>query len=107
MRFNEMLEGTKAELSVKIFGNDYDVLEKLAEQVKRVLETTPGAAQVEYETEGRTPQLQINAKREVLQRYGLQAGEVNKAVNAALAVCTSTPSIRSRFTKLAASPRRR
>ena len=42
-------------------------------------------AQVEFETEGRTPQLQINAKRDVLQRYGLQAGEVNKAVNAALA----------------------
>ncbi|MGH9200205.1 MAG: efflux RND transporter permease subunit [Vicinamibacterales bacterium] len=85
MRFNEMLEGTKAELSVKIFGNDYDVLEKLAEQIKVVLEATPGAAQVEFETEGRTPQLQINAKRDVLQRYGLQAGEVNKAVNAALA----------------------
>jgi heavy metal efflux system protein len=85
MRFNEMLEGTKAELSVKIFGNDYDVLEKLAEQVKGVLEKTPGAAQVEHETEGRTPQLQININREVLQRYGLQAGEVNKAVNAALA----------------------
>src|SRR6185436_5955628 len=33
MRFNEMLEGTKAELSVKIFGDDYDVLEKLAEQI--------------------------------------------------------------------------
>jgi cobalt-zinc-cadmium resistance protein CzcA len=85
MRFNEMLEGTKAELSVKIFGNDYDVLENLASQIKVVLEKTPGAGQVEFETEGRTPQLQINAKREVLQRYGLQAGEVNKAVNAALA----------------------
>src|SRR5439155_16429686 len=85
MRFNEMLEGTKAELSVKIFGNDYDVLEKLAEQIKGILEKTPGAAQVEFETEGRTPQLQINVKREMLQRYGLQAGEVNKAVNAALA----------------------
>src|SRR5436309_8504163 len=85
MRFNEMLEGTKAELAVKIFGNDYDVLEKLAEQVKGILEKTPGAAQVEYETEGRTPQLQMNVKRDVLQRYGLQAGEVNKAVNAALA----------------------
>src|SRR6266542_3023263 len=45
MRFNELLEGTKAELAVKIFGNDYDVLE----------------------------------------RYSLQASEVNKAVNAALA----------------------
>ena len=85
MRFNEMLEGTKAQLAVKIFGNDYDVLEKLAEQIKGILEKTPGIAQVEFETEGRTPQLQINVKRDVLQRYGLQAAEVNKAVNAALA----------------------
>src|SRR4029434_2149087 len=85
MRFNEMLEGTKAELSVKVFGNDYDVLEKLAEQIKGILEKTPGSAQVEHETEGRTPQLQINIKRGVLQRFGSQAGEVNKAVSAALA----------------------
>jgi heavy metal efflux system protein len=85
MRFNEMLEGTKAELSVKIFGTDYDVLEKLAEQIKGILEKTPGAAQVEFETEGRTPQLVMNAKRDMLQRYNLQAAEVNKAINAALA----------------------
>jgi cobalt-zinc-cadmium resistance protein CzcA len=85
MRFNEMLEGTKAELAVKIFGDDYDVLEKIAEQVKGILEKMPHAAQVEFETEGRTPQLQMNVKRDVLQRYSLQAGEVNKAVNAALA----------------------
>ena len=85
MRANEMLEGTKAELAVKIFGDDYDVLEKLAGQVKAVLEKTPGAAQVEYETDGRTPQLQMNVRRDVLQRHNLQVGEVNKAVNAALA----------------------
>jgi cobalt-zinc-cadmium resistance protein CzcA len=84
MRFNEMLEGTKAEISVKIFGNDYDVLEKLAEQIKGILEKTQGVAQVEFETEGRTPQLVIDVKRDALQRYGLQAGEVNKAVSAAL-----------------------
>src|SRR6266550_6295524 len=85
MRFNEMLEGTKAELSVKIFGNNYDVLEKLAEQIKGILENTPGAAQVEFETEGRTPQLLIEAKHDELQRYSLSSAEVNKAVNAALA----------------------
>ncbi|HTG45585.1 MAG TPA: CusA/CzcA family heavy metal efflux RND transporter, partial [Verrucomicrobiae bacterium] len=85
MRFNEILEGTRAELAVKIFGNDYDVLEKLAEEVKEILEKTPGAAQVEYETEGRTPQLQITVKRDVLKKYNLQAAEVNKAVTAALA----------------------
>jgi cobalt-zinc-cadmium resistance protein CzcA len=85
MRFNEMLEGTKAELSVKVFGDDYDVLEALATQIKAVLEGIPGAAQVEYETQGRRPQLQLDVRRDVLQRYGLQAGEVNRAVGAALA----------------------
>jgi heavy metal efflux system protein len=84
-RFNEMLEGTKAELSVKIFGDDYDVLEKLADQIKDILEKTPGAAEVERETEGRRPQLLIEAKHNELQRYSLSASEVNKAVSAALA----------------------
>jgi cobalt-zinc-cadmium resistance protein CzcA len=85
MRFNEMLEGTKAELAVKIFGNDYDVLEKLAEQIKGILEKMPDTAQVEFETEGRTPQLQILVKRDVLQRYALQASQVNDTINSALA----------------------
>ncbi len=85
MRFNEMLEGTKAELSVKIFGNNYDVLETLAERIKSILENTPGAAQVEFETEGRTSQLLIEAKHDELQRYGLSSAEVNKAISAALA----------------------
>jgi cobalt-zinc-cadmium resistance protein CzcA len=85
MRFNELLEGTKAELAVKIFGNDYDVLEKLAEQIKEIVEKTPGAAEVEYESEGRMPQLQLTARRDVLRRHGLASGEVNKAVSTALA----------------------
>jgi cobalt-zinc-cadmium resistance protein CzcA len=85
MRFNEMLEGTKAEVSVKIFGNDYDVLENRAEQIKGILEQTPGVAQVEFETEGRTPQLQLQIKRDVLRRYNLQAAEVNQAIRVALA----------------------
>ena len=45
------------------------------------IEKTPGAAQVEFETEGRTPQLQINVKRDVLRRYNLQAAEVNTRDN--------------------------
>lgn len=85
MRFNEMLEGTKAQLAVKIFGNDFDILEKLAGQVKGILEKTPGVAQVEFETEGRTPQLEIKVKHKLLQKYGLQAAEVNNAVSSALA----------------------
>ncbi|PYK13371.1 MAG: CusA/CzcA family heavy metal efflux RND transporter [Verrucomicrobia bacterium] len=84
-RFNEMLEGTKAELAVKIFGDDYAVLGKLADQIKEILEKTPGAEEVEHETEGRRPQLLIEARHDELQRYSLSASEVNKAVAAALA----------------------
>ena len=44
MRFNEMLEGIRADIAVKIFGNDYDVLERLGSEVKEVLEQIPGTA---------------------------------------------------------------
>src|SRR5262245_7637541 len=57
MRFNEMLEGIRADIAVKIFGNDYDVLERLGSEVKEVLEQIPGTrdgeGEVEYETTGR------------------------------------------------------
>jgi cobalt-zinc-cadmium resistance protein CzcA len=85
MRFNEMLEGIRADVSVKIFGNDYDVLEKLAEEVKPLLKATPGAAEVEHETEGRSPVLEITVKREALTRYTLTSAAVNQTIASALA----------------------
>jgi heavy metal efflux system protein len=88
MRFNEMLEGIRADIAVKIFGNDYDVLERLGAQVKEVLEQIPGTregeGEVEFETTGRVPMLEIKVKRDVLARYNLQSGDVNKTIAAAL-----------------------
>jgi cobalt-zinc-cadmium resistance protein CzcA len=88
MRFNEMLEGIRADIAVKIFGNDYDVLEKLGEEVKEVLEQIPGTregeGEVEYETTGRAPMLEIRVKRDVLAKYNLHAGDVNQTIAAAL-----------------------
>jgi heavy metal efflux system protein len=88
MRFNELMEGTKAELAVKVFGEDYDVLEKAAEEIKEILEKMPGTAEVEHETEGRAPQIQIAARRDMMRRYNIQAAELNKTVAAALAGVT-------------------
>jgi heavy metal efflux system protein len=88
MRFNEMLEGIRADIAVKIFGNDYDVLEQLGSKVKEVLEQIPGThegeGEVEYETTGRVPMLEIRVKRDVLAKYNLRAGDVNQAISAAL-----------------------
>ena len=89
MRFNEMLEGIRADIAVKIFGNDYDVLERLGSEVKEILEQIPGTregeGEVEYETTGRSPMMEIRVKRDVLAKYNVHAGEVNQTIATALA----------------------
>ena len=84
MRFNELLEGIRSDLAVKISGNDYDVLEKIAGQVKTLLQGIPGAADVEFETMGRTPVMEIKLNRDALTKYNLHAAEVNAAIATAL-----------------------
>ena len=89
MRFNEMLEGIRADIAVKIFGNDYDVLERLGSEVKKILEQIPGTregeGEVEYETTGRSPMMEIRVKRDVLAKYNVHVGEVNQTIATALA----------------------
>lgn len=85
MRFNEMLEGIRADLAVKVFGQDFDVMEPLAEQIKAELEKIPGAEEVGFETEGRPPILTLTLKRDALARRGLSSYAVNQALATAMA----------------------
>ncbi len=85
MRFNEILEGTRADIAVKIFGEDFEEIERIAIEAREVLETVPGAAEVEFDALGRAPMLEIIPDRAALGRYGLHAEEINRAVEAALA----------------------
>ncbi|WP_375382576.1 efflux RND transporter permease subunit [uncultured Sphingomonas sp.] len=85
MRFNEMLEGTRSDISVKIYGDDYDVLEKAAQQAKKVLEGLPGTGDVEFEAAGRTHSIVVELDRAELVRLGLGTGEVDKAIADAVA----------------------
>lgn len=85
MRFNEMLEGSRADLAVKIFGQDYDTMEKLGEKVKTILEGIAGTDGAEFETQGRVPTLEIRVNRTAMLRFNVEASEVNTAIATAMA----------------------
>ena len=89
MRFNEMLEGTRSDVSVKIFGSDFAVLEQLSRQVKQIIEKTPGAGNVDLESNRRVKTMVLHVDPTKLRRYDLKLSEVNKAVSAALAGATA------------------
>ena len=85
MRFNEILEGTRADIAVKVFGDDFAVIEKIATEAREVLEKIPGAADVEFDALGKSPMLEIVPNRAAMGKYNLHAAELNRVVHAALA----------------------
>lgn len=85
MRFNEILEGTRADIAVKIFGDDFLVIEKIASEAREILEKVPGAADVEFDALGKAPLLEIIPRRDAMSKYNLHAAELNRVVNTALA----------------------
>lgn len=85
MRFNEILEGTRADIAVKVFGEDFAVIEKIASEAREILEKIPGAADVEFDALGKSPLLEIIPKREAMGKYNIHAAELNRVVHTALA----------------------
>ena len=85
MRFNEILEGTRADIAIKVFGDDYDTLEKIATEVREIVEKIPGAADVEFDAAGKAPVLQIVMNRPAMARYNVHAAEVNAVIETAFA----------------------
>jgi cobalt-zinc-cadmium resistance protein CzcA len=75
----------RADVSVKIFGEDYDVLERAAKQAKAILEKQDGTESVEFETAGRPKSIVVELDRAALLRLGLGTQEANKAITDAIA----------------------
>jgi len=84
MRIDEGLGGTPADLSVRIFGPDLDRLEALARDAERVLQGTPGLADVRQDAATRLPQIRIAVDRAQAARSGLAPGDIVRAVRVGL-----------------------
>jgi heavy metal efflux system protein len=85
LRFNEIMAGARADLSLKIFGDDFTELERLGSQARDVLRTIPGGGDVEFEAFGTVPMLEITPKRPAMKKFNVLADEINKVVASGLA----------------------
>jgi cobalt-zinc-cadmium resistance protein CzcA len=82
-RINEMVAGIKADLGIKVFGDDLETLREKAAEIVEVVQTIPGAADVGAEQVTGQPVLRVEADRKALARYGVSSRQVLEAVEAA------------------------
>lgn len=81
---DELLTGTKAELAIKIFGADMDILKEKAAEIEAVIRDVPGAADVQKDQVTGTPQLLIRIDRQAIARYGVNVEDVQGVIRTAV-----------------------
>ena len=84
-RIDAMLSGTKANIAIKLFGDDLNRMFALANEIKSNIQDVPGIADLTVEQQIERPQLTITPRREMLARYGITLPQFAEYVNACLA----------------------
>ncbi len=84
MRVDELVSGVRSDIAVKIFGDDMNVLERKAAEIRKVMETVPGQVDLQVEKLYGSGALLITPDREKLARYGLNEEDVQDVVETAI-----------------------
>ena len=84
LRFNELLEGVRADVSLKVFGEDMDTISDIAVDAASIIKNIPGAGDVEEEIKGTSPVLRIIPKEKELRRLGIPKENVLSTVETAI-----------------------
>lgn len=85
MRFNELLEGVREDIAIKIYGEDINVLSQKAEEISEIIAGTEGIGDMKAEATTGLPQMTITYNRDKLAQYGLQISTLNQIVQSAFA----------------------
>ncbi|WP_289084114.1 CusA/CzcA family heavy metal efflux RND transporter [uncultured Spongiibacter sp.] len=80
MRFNELISGVRADLGIKVFGDDLEQLEKIAQQILTVVQQLDGAADARVEQVSGLPMLSVIPKRLALAQYGLTVDDMQTLI---------------------------
>ena len=81
---SHMLSGVKAQVAIKLYGDDLDVLRRKAEEMKGVIARVPGVRDLQVEQQVIIPQLRIEADGHKLGQYGLRRLAVNEFIETAM-----------------------
>lgn len=84
-RIDHMLSGTRANIAIKVFGTDLNRLFALSNEIKAAIADVPGLVDLSVEQQVDIPQVQIKAKRALLNHYGISIGHFNEFVDVAFA----------------------
>jgi len=85
LRFNELMTGSKADIAIKLYGQDLDLLYSKAKEAESFITKIDGVGTVNVEQTIGMPQIVINFKYDKMAQYGLQVREVNQVVRSAFA----------------------
>lgn len=83
MRFNELITGVRADLAIKIFGEDLNLLFDYAQRIKSLIQNVEGAADMSVEQIVGLPQMTVQYDRQRLAQYGLNVAELNHMIQIA------------------------
>lgn len=84
LRFNELVSGVKADIGIKVFGEDLTVLKQKADEIAAVMRSIPGAQDVEVEQVDEVPVQQIDIDRDAISRLGVSVDHIQELVSIAL-----------------------
>ena len=83
-RIDAMLSGTEANIAIKLFGTDLNLMFTVGNQIKEAIQGIPGLVDLKVEQQIERPQLTITPKRELMAQYGITLPEFEEYVNVML-----------------------
>ena len=81
MRFNELITGVRADIAIKIFGDDLGILAKKGSDIGDLIKNVPGAADISVEKIAGLPEMSVQYNRSKIARYGLNIQDLNDMIS--------------------------
>lgn len=83
MRFNDLLEGTRADVSIKVFGPNIEELEKITKEAAEIVKDISGTGEIQLQLKARVPLLTVNPKHEEMRKMGFGNSFIFESVSSA------------------------